>query len=71
MPDIAMCSGEGCSRKEACYRHRARPTPQRQSYFASPPLRPNGTCPYFAEIHPGDALASDDPPSVDEEGYER
>jgi hypothetical protein len=61
VPDIAMCHGEGCAQKDACYRHRARPTPLRQSYFATPPLRADGTCPHFAEIYLGDALAGDDP----------
>lgn len=39
MPDIAMCTGEGCFRKATCYRHTATPTPLRQAYFAKPPHR--------------------------------
>jgi hypothetical protein len=38
MPDITMCSGDGCHRRERCYRATATPN-ARQSYFASPPLK--------------------------------
>jgi len=57
MPDIAMCHGEGCSRKLACYRHRAVPTPQRQAYMP-PPLRSDGSCDYFTELRKNDALST-------------
>lgn len=46
MPDITMCSGEGCPKKEQCYRFTARPD-QRQSYFAKPPINDRGECSYF------------------------
>lgn len=42
MPDITMCSGEGCALKENCYRHKAIPS-GRQSYFAKPPCDASGT----------------------------
>lgn len=37
MPDITMCSGEGCVIKEDCYRFKATPNEYRQSYFTEPP----------------------------------
>lgn len=37
MPDIAMCRGDGCTAKDKCYRHTAKPTPLRQSWFVTPP----------------------------------
>jgi len=37
MPDITMCSGEDCPKKESCYRFTATPTPLGQSYFLEPP----------------------------------
>ena len=45
MPDIAMCSGEGCPLKETCYRHTATPTPLRQSWIAPPYA--DGDCEYY------------------------
>ena len=56
MPDITMCLGKEtidgkevvCPRAEQCYRHTAKPTPLRQSYFAKlPMLLPDGTCHHF------------------------
>lgn len=38
MPDITMCTGVNCPKKETCYRHTAIPNQYRQSYFESPPL---------------------------------
>lgn len=46
MPDIAMCTGEDCPLKRACYRFTARPNKLRQSYFSKPPLK-NGKCKHF------------------------
>ena len=37
MPDIAMCSGDGCEIKSTCYRYRATPSEYHQSYFVTPP----------------------------------
>lgn len=46
MPDIAMCFGEGCKKKETCYRFRATPNPYRQSY-----TKPNPeTCDMYWEM---------------------
>lgn len=33
MPDISMCPGDDCPRKETCYRYTATPNQFRQSYF--------------------------------------
>jgi hypothetical protein len=49
MPDIIMCSGEGCPEKvrENCYRYRAVPNPYRQSYFMEVPFhQTSGRCSY-------------------------
>ena len=37
MPDISMCNGESCPKKETCYRFKAEPNPYRQSYFSDNP----------------------------------
>lgn len=42
MPDIAMCSGDGCPMRETCYRAMATPSKYRQSYFATPPFNLSG-----------------------------
>lgn len=34
MPDITMCSNKDCSKKETCYRFKAKPNEYRQSYFS-------------------------------------
>jgi len=56
MPDIAMCPGNECSKKSACYRYRAVPTPHRQSYLITPPMKPDGSCDLFLELRRGDQL---------------
>ena len=56
MPDIAMCRGDGCPRKAECYRYRAVPTPQRQSYFSHPPVQSDGACDKFLKLRRGDRL---------------
>jgi hypothetical protein len=54
MPDLAMCEGTGCPRKNECYRHMAIATPERQSYFTTPPVNvETGECPEFWAIEPG------------------
>lgn len=45
--DITMCNGEGCQKKECCYRHTAKPCKYRQSYFVKPPCTEAGSCAYF------------------------
>ena len=37
MPDIAKCSGKGCTLKETCYRFKSKSSEYMQSYFARPP----------------------------------
>mgnify|MGYP000013904373 FL=1 len=37
MPDITMCSGEGCPLKEKCWRYLAEPSEYWQSYFMKAP----------------------------------
>jgi hypothetical protein len=44
MPDIAMCEGTGCPRKESCHRFTATPSEYRQSYFETPPVKEDGRC---------------------------
>ena len=70
MPDIAMCTGESCPKRVACYRHRAVPMPRLQSYFATPPVRPDGTCDYFTELMKNDPVTeishADQTPSGDQ-----
>lgn len=43
MSDITMCSGNGCSAKDYCYRHT---DPDWQSFFAEPPGK-DKSCEYF------------------------
>lgn len=45
MPDISMCMGDDCPKKEGCYRYRAIPW-FRQSYFSVPPYD-GEECRYF------------------------
>jgi len=48
MPDITMCTGEGCPKKKSCYRHNATPSQYRQSRFVEPPWdNIEGSCAYF------------------------
>ena len=53
MPDIAMCSGTGCPRRNECYRHRALPNGDRQSWFAQPPIKADLSCDAFKVIYQG------------------
>jgi len=46
MPDIAMCTGEQCPKKQMCYRHTAKASDY-QSYFMTPPIKEDGTCEYY------------------------
>lgn len=46
MPDITMCSGEGCPAKDLCYRYTAKPNQYRQSYFIDPPYK-DDECDHF------------------------
>lgn len=46
MPDIAMCPGDGCEKKQMCYRYTAKASDY-QSYFMTPPIKEDGTCEYY------------------------
>jgi hypothetical protein len=46
MADITMCSGEGCSVKESCYRFKAPVNEFRQAYFMGVPGI-DETCNYY------------------------
>jgi len=48
MPDICMCHGDGCTKKDNCYRHIAIPD-YYQTYFVTAPIDNNGNCLYFWE----------------------
>ncbi len=37
MPDITMCKGDDCPKREDCYRFTARPNGAMQSWFVTPP----------------------------------
>jgi hypothetical protein len=50
MPDIAKCTGEGCPKKESCYRFTSKPS-MRQSYFVKPPIEENGECKSYWEVN--------------------
>ena len=56
MPDISMCKGGSCPKKQDCYRYRAIPTPQRQAYYATPPIAADGSCTHFLKLRVGDRL---------------
>lgn len=47
--DICLCTGEGCARKDTCWRHIA-PASERQYYFMAPPLDEHGDCGYYWEV---------------------
>lgn len=47
MPDITMCSGENCPKKNECHRYTAVPGGYMQSYFVTPPVDDEGECEYF------------------------
>jgi hypothetical protein len=49
MPDITMCKGTACPKKESCYRFKATPSEFRQSYFANAPTE-GGACKYYWAI---------------------
>lgn len=49
MPDITMCTGDGCPLKNTCHRATAKPS-ERQPYFIDPPFKKKmgGTaCEYY------------------------
>jgi hypothetical protein len=53
MPDITMCTGEGCPLRKTCYRYTATPTPRRQAYFAAPTVEVidgHAHCVYYSDM---------------------
>ncbi|MDQ4121683.1 MAG: hypothetical protein M3209_09585 [Acidobacteriota bacterium] len=52
MPDIAMCSRDDCPMKRNCYRYRAVPTPNWQTYAFFEPESEN-ECDGFMQIRDG------------------
>jgi hypothetical protein len=48
MPDITMCSGEGCALRDTCRRFLAEPS-RLQSYFIRPPVK-DGQCSHYWPI---------------------
>lgn len=48
MPDISMCAGGNCPKKQDCYRYTAKPSEFMQTYFCDPPYdAKEGTCEMF------------------------
>lgn len=48
MPDISMCSGEGCEKRKSCYRFKAKANEFRQAYFSTPPFdKESKVCEYY------------------------
>ena len=50
MPDISMCPGTACTKRNECYRYRATPSEYRQSFFTIAPMNSDGDCEYFWSI---------------------
>ncbi len=46
MPDITMCRGVNCDRRDSCHRFTATPS-MRQAYFVDVPRDSNGQCEMF------------------------
>lgn len=44
-----MCTGNGCSKKDTCYRFTATPG-HWQSYFCVPPIDKDGNCDMYWEV---------------------
>jgi len=49
MPDISMCNGQQCPKKDTCFRYLAEPSKWRQTYFLGIPLKEDGTCEHYWE----------------------
>lgn len=56
MPDISMCKGVGCDKKETCYRFMAIPS-SRQSMAEF--YNKDTECEYFIPIEKGDKIRDD------------
>lgn len=48
MPDITMCNGNGCPKKDSCYRFTAKPNELWQSYFMDIPYKDNDCDSYWS-----------------------
>ena len=48
MPDITMCEGADCPKKNSCYRYTAKASEYRQSFFINSPIK-NGKCEHFLD----------------------
>lgn len=65
VPDVCMCKGQSCLRKESCYRFTATPNPYWQSYFMVPPVDVNTQeCSHFWDTT-GEAWIDEDEDEVD------
>ena len=55
MPDISMCNGyadgKPCPAMGTCYRHKARPTPNYQSYISKAPYIINSTVGFMCQYY--------------------
>ena len=53
MPDISMCTGNGCPRSSTCYRKTAKPSRYMQTYFTNPPFEASDPtrCRYYMPIY--------------------
>lgn len=47
MPDITMCKGVGCNKRNTCFRFIAEPSNFLQSWFSISPNEKNGNCEYY------------------------
>lgn len=61
MPDITMCKGVNCPKKDKCFRYKAIPDNLRQSYFMDSPYdKEMKWCEHFVEILSTDRIKKDD-----------
>ena len=54
MPDIAMCKNKTCPSRDQCYRYRAVPARDHQSYMAYEPDEDAGKCEDFVQVFASD-----------------
>lgn len=54
MPDITMCRGDECPRKQSCYRYTAKASDY-QSFFMTPPVK-DGECDHYWEDEPKELM---------------
>lgn len=53
MADITKCNGNGCPKRDTCYRYTAMPNKYRQSYFVSEP-NDGAVCNEYVKAYPID-----------------